>query len=531
MKSNIIKYIFTIIVIGLVVYSAYILYGKEDNKQSNVENVGIEKEEEIITTIRIPVVNFDTINPILSKNQSIQNISRLVYEPLLNIDENYRIELCLAKEWNKVNATSYIVKVKDNVKWQDGNKFTAKDIKFTIDKLKDGSINSVYASNVKEVIGVEVIDDSTIKINLAKEVPFFEYNLTFPIMSYKYFENEDFVNTSKNNHPVGTGRFKVTIENENIVLKQNQNWWNIKDNPTKLTGIHIMKYGNMGEVYNAFKIGNIDLITTENFEVKNYIGTIGYNLKEYNGRKLDFIAFNCENDSLTKEVRKAISYAIDKQNIVSGIYKDKYKISNYVLDYGSYLYEENKVNYEYNIDKARQILEENGWSYTQKKWRKTKDHKSLKLSFNLVVNSENEKRLEVAENIKNSLENLGIRINIIKASNSQYEKYLHNKNYDMILTGTYTSYSPDLSTYFGTDNMAKFTNSNMEGLINEVNNITDEKVLKEKYNQIVQIYSEEMPYVYLYNSNCSFIYSAKLMGEINPNSYNIYEGIGSWYRQ
>lgn len=71
----------------------------------------------------------------------------------------------------------------------------------------------------------------------------------------------------------------------------------------------------------------------------------------------------------------------------------------------------------------------------------------------------------------------------------------------------------------------------MESLIKEVNNITDEKVLKEKYNQIVQIYNEEMPYIYLYNSNCSFIYSAKLMGEINPNSFNIYEGIGSWYRQ
>lgn len=531
MKSNIIKYIFAVVVIGLVVYSAYILYGKKDNQEKRIEPTEVEDDTEIITNIRVPVVNFDTINPILSRNQSIQNMSRLIYEPLLNIDENYKIELCLAKECSKVSPTSYIVKVKDNIKWQDGNMLTAKDIQFTIDRLKEGNVESLYASNVQEVIGVEVIDDSTIKINLVKEVPFFEYNLTFPIMSYRYFENEDFVNTSKNNHPVGTGRFKVTLDNGNIVLKQNQNWWNIKDNPTKLTEIYITKFGNMGEVYNAFKIGNIDLITTENFEVENYIGTIGYNVKEYNGRKLDFIAFNCEKETLTQEVRKAICYAIDKQNIVSGIYKDKYKISNYVLDYGSYLYGENKVNYEYNIDKAKQVLESNGWNYSQKAWRKTKDYKTLKLRFDLVVNSENAKRVEVAQNIKNSLENLGIKINIIKTNSSQYKKYLENKNYDIILTGTYTSYSPDLSTYFGTDNLAKFANSNMESLIKEVNNITDEKVLKEKYNQIVQIYNEEMPYIYLYNSNCSFIYSAKLMGEINPNSFNIYEGIGSWYRQ
>lgn len=284
-------------------------------------------------------------------------------------------------------------------------------------------------------------------------------------------------------------------------------------------------------MYKAFKMENVDLLTTDNIELENYIGTIGYNVKQYNGRKLDFIVFNCENDALSQEVRKAISYAIDKQNIVSGIYKDKYEISNYVLDYGSYLYGENKVNYEYNIDKAKQILETDGWSYTQKKWRKTKDRKSLKLDFDLVVNSENGKRVEVAENIKNALENIGIKINLIKATDSQYEKYLQNKNYDMILTGTYTSYSPDLSTYFGINNLAKFSNSDMESLINEVNNITDEKVLKEKYNQIIKIYTEEMPYIFLYNSNCNFVYSAKLMGEINPNSFNIYEGIGSWYRQ
>ena len=57
--------------------------------------------------------------------------------------------------------------------------------------------NSIYAYNVERVISVEVIDKNTIKINLSEEVPFFEYNLTFPIMSHYYYENEDFVNTEK----------------------------------------------------------------------------------------------------------------------------------------------------------------------------------------------------------------------------------------------------------------------------------------------------------------------------------------------
>lgn len=324
MKSNFVKYIFAIVVVGLVAYSAYLLYGKKDEKENTVEEIQVSENIEIIDNIRVPVVNFDTINPILSNNSHVQSISKLVYEPLLNVNENYKIELALAKEWSKINDTSYVVKLKDGIRWNDGTSLTAKDVQFTIDRLKDENVTSIYTYNVQNVIGVEVIDDSTIRINLNKEVPFFEYNLTFPIMSQKYFENEDFVNTSKNNNPVGTGRYKVVNENGNIVLKENKNWWNIKENEAKLKEIHIVKYTNMGEVYKAFKLGNIDIISTESLDIEDYIGTIGYNAKEYKGRELDYIAFNCENEELANvEVRQAIFYAIDKQNIVSSIYKRK----------------------------------------------------------------------------------------------------------------------------------------------------------------------------------------------------------------
>lgn len=532
LKSNFFKYIFVFIVIVLVLYSAYIIYGKKDNTENNYEIEKVAKEEEIIDNIRIPIVNFDTINPILSNNQQIQNISRLIYEPLLNIDENYKIELALAKEWSKVNSTSYVIKLKDNVKWNDGNILTAKDVQFTIDRLKDSTVSSIYSYNVEHVISVEVIDDTTVRINLDKEIPFFEYNLTFPIMSYKYYENENFVTTSKNDNPVGTGKFKVVNENGNIILKLNQNWWNIEEKESKLTQIQIVKYDNMGEVYKAFKIGNIDLISTDSLEIENYIGTIGYNLKEYKGRELDYLAFNCDNEELAnKEVRQAISYAIDKQNIVSAIYGDKYYIANFPLDYGNYLYEEGKVGYEYNIEKARTILEENGWEYKSKTWQKVKNYKTLRLKFNLVVNSSNERRVEVAENIKASLETLGIKINIIKANDGTYQKYLQNKNYDIILTGKYTSLSPDLTSYFGEGNLSNYNNENISKILNEVKDVREENILKEKYNNLIDIYKEDMPYVYLYWNRSSLICSSKLMGDIKPNRYNLFFNINTWYRQ
>lgn len=531
MKSNAIKYIFIIIVVALIGYAGYLIYGQKEEEPNKTIIEETVEEAKIITNIRIPIISFDTINPILSKNQNIQDISRLIYEPLLNITSDNKITMCLAKEWSKQSNTSYVIKLKENVKWHDGNELVARDVQFTIDRLKEMGANSIYAYNVEKVISVEVIDKSTIKINLNEEVPFFEYNLTFPIMSHYYYENEDFVNTEKNNKPVGTGRFKVSENSENIILKKNSDWWNTQEE-TKLEKIQLVKYQSIGEVYNAFKTGNIDLFTTKTTSLEEYIGTIGYNKKEYYGRNLDYIAFNCEENVLSNvEVRKAISYLINKENIVAGIYKGAYYKANFPLEFGSYLYEDKRVSYETNEEKARSILGQSGWTYSKKIWQRVKDYRTQRLRFDLVVNSSNELRVQVAENIKQTLSEFGIDINIRKVSDSQYQNYLQNKNYDMILTGVYSGISPDLSPYFGENNIANFSNEEMRSLINDVKNIQDEKVLKEKYSKIVEIYEEQMPYVFLYYSKNTLVYSPNLVGELNPNSYNVYEGIGTWYRQ
>ncbi len=532
MKSNAIKYIFIIIVAGLLIAAGYYIYHTQQPEQTKVLPEEIEEEIEVITNLRIPVVAFDTINPILSKNQNIQDISRLIYEPLLTITSDHKIELCLAKEWSKQNETSYVVKLKEDVKWQDGHSLTAKDVQFTIDRLKELGGNSIYSYNVEKVIGVEVIDNTTIKINLNEEVPFFEYNLTFPILSNVYYLNEDFVNTAKNSAPVGTGRFKIVSNDERIILQKNQTWWNREKAESKLEEIQIIKYQNMGEVYNAFKTGNIDVFTTKTLNLEDYIGTIGYHKKEYSGESLDYLSFNHKNSVLANvEVRKAISYIIDKENIVGTIYRGEYLISNFPLEEESYLYQDKKVGYERNHEMARTILEQAGWIYNQKTWYRVKNYRTERLRFDLIVNSSNENRVQVAENIRQALSDFGITITVKKVSDAQYQSYLQNKNYDMMLTGVNRGIAPDLSSYFSQNNIANFVNEEMLNLLDEVKNIRDEAVLKEKYNRMIEIYQEQIPYIFLYNNKQTLVCSPNVIGEINPNRYNVYEGIENWYRQ
>ncbi len=527
MKSNFFKYIFIIFAICIIIYAVYAIYFKENNTTNEnvqaVEQQIIEKKD-----IRLGISNFDNINPLISNNKEVLNIDKLIFEPLLNITQDYKIQMCLATECSKTSETSYIIKVDNNKKWQDGSSFTAKDIQFTIDRLKEGK--SVYAYNVEKVSSVEIIDSSTIKITLSEEVPFFEYNLTFPILPNNYYMGEDFYASTK--VPIGTGMYKISsIDSNNIKLEKNEKWWNKENENAKIETIEIKIFSEIGEIYNSFKMGNIDIFTTSNSNLENYIGTIGYAKTEFKAREFNYLAFNCE-DSILKnvQVRKAIGYSIDKTNITSTIFNNNCYVSDFPLDYGNYLYTNNNLSSGYNSEQAKKVLQDDGWEYKNNRWQKSENYRTSRINLSLTVNREDENRVAVAENIKTALAQIGINVTINKVSTNQYNSILQNKNYQMILTGVYNSYSPNVETFFGPNNLQNYKNDEINTILSDVKNIKDENLLKEKYNKILEIYNNELPFLSLYRSKSTVIRSQNLAGELTPNNYFSYYNFYTWSR-
>ena len=180
------------------------------------------------------------------------------------------------------------------------------------------------------------------------------------------------------------------------------------------------------------------------------------------------------------------------------------------MDFGSWLYiEDDSKLSQYNMDEAQKILSSNGWNITSRQWQKTENYRTLRTNFNLVVNSSNSERVAVAENIKEQLANIGIVINIRKVSDWQYNNYLKNKNYDLIITGTNVSINPSLNRYFGENNVANYNNEEVLKLINEITDITDKNLLKEKIAEIQKITNEEFVYIPLYINKLPIINNQK----------------------
>ena len=529
MKHNVFGYLFVIFVILIMGFSIYkAKFDDKDNENNNKNTINVNNAEKI-GEITLAIANLDSINPIITNNKQVQNITKVVYDSLVNITADFKVQSALAKEWTTADGLSYVIKLRSGVKWSDGSNFTSNDVKFTIDRLKENT-DSIYSENMSLVEEVDIIDDTTLRIILSEQVTKFEYYLNFPIMSSSYYSGVDFWDTEKNKAPITTGRYKISeVTGSTIILEKNESWWNIKNEYTFINKININLYSSLAELYNAFKLGNIDFISTNNNEYEKYIGTIGYNTTEIEGREFIFMALNTQNQLLSDaNIRKSIRSALNKDEIVSNV--QGYSTANFMLNTNSYLINRTDENY-YNLAETSNTLTSMNWLMRNGVWQKSINHEARKLEFNMVVKSSDSNRVEIAKNIRDQLARQGILINLIGASEDEYNAYLENKNYDIILCSADLPVAPDLTTYFGGDNLANYNNEEISEIMNAIRNITDENELKARYQRLYEIYNGEAPYIGIARNKIRVFTNVDFVGEIKSNWVNLFYGIKDWYKK
>ena len=470
MKEKNFRIIFFTIIIILIFFAIYLIIKNKDTMASEIKI--IKRENQISNEITIGITKFDTINPILSNNQDIQYISKLIYEPLINIGQDFKLEPDLATEWSKLDDKTYLIRLSENKYWHNGEKFKAKDVEYTINYIKQEE--SIYDAHVENIEYIEIINDYTIKLYLIEPEDNFEYMLCFPIVCEK--------------QNIGTGNFYVSNINEKEIILQSEK-----------KKINIKIYEDVAKLYNAFSQEVVDVITTNNINFEEYIGTIGYSKKIICNRNFDYVKFNVD----APEVVQALCFAINKNEIIYKVYNNLYCRAEFPLQYGCYLYNDN-IEYVYNINKAKQILKEGGWEYNKDSWRK--NGKSLRLEI-----TTNQDRLEVAEIIKQNLEEIGIKVSIRNLSNQYYKNNLQNLNYDILLTGNIVSIKPEVQNYLNF-------------------NIEQKPTKKETYENIYKNYKDNPNFMGLYFDSTILLYSSDLKGNFESNWFNIFYNIDSWYK-
>ncbi len=270
----------------------------------------------------------DTFNPVLTKNTYVSDFLSLIYEGLTNLNDKQQAVPKLSDDWTvSTDGLIWNFHIRDHVKWQDGEPFTASDVEFTMQLLMNTAADSVYKPLVRNIATYAAIDSSNFKLVLSKPNSFVPEMMTFPILPKHQFNQMDILSAKLNFKPVGTGpyKFESYSDKKQVILKADKNWWylgidNNSKNSMYIDTINVNVFKNTDDAMGALQTGDIDVMGIDSGDFSKYNGRTDLTIKKYTSREFEMLAFNLSNPALSdKYARKAISLAIDREKLITSI--------------------------------------------------------------------------------------------------------------------------------------------------------------------------------------------------------------------
>ena len=526
--GEILKKIFSfIIVIGAILGIIFGIRTAIKNRSQDEIVVENHSGDNDIHELNIPIMEIDSLNPILTRNKQVSEILSFIYEPLVSISRDESLIPMLGIEWAPKDDFNWIVKLRKGVKWHNDTELTARDVIFTVNSLLSEEVNSVYKSNVSGIVSVEALDEYSVNFTLGAKDDFFIYKLTFPILPEHYFKNGDILNENKNNIPLGTGAYRyVTTNNiDNIIqLEKNPEWWNANES-TNLDTIYLMQYPTYGEAIKAYKSAKVDLIITSMADWTKKFGTIGNNVYRFESSTFDTLIPNTKRAILSESsVRKAILLSLNRENIVQKAFDSNATVADMPIHNLSKNYFVG-LQSDYDVDKAKQVLINAGWKNDGKSWQKN----GQKLQFTLLVNEENVEQLKCAEMIKENLNEMNIEMTIKKMSFANFQNAIETDNFDMALASFDVKNELTILDIIRSDSPLNYANFSSEKVDEAVQAVSDN--YQEKSMQALErIYKDETPYIGLLFRNNTLLTNKSVKGSIEPTWSNPYVNITTFFK-
>ncbi len=340
--------------------------------KSGEEKTSKKASEYINLTMTRPT----TINPILNTDKSVSYVLDLVYDSLFEFDENYNLQPKLVDSYNVSDDNKSVdITLKDDIKWHDGNRITPSDVKYTYELIKENKENAYY-SLISNISKVTVNGSKNLTIEFEESYAFSLENLIFPIVckdKLKGLKSDD-LKLAKHNL-VGSGAYKIkTYEDRDyMVLELNKDYYDLnKDNNGKEIYVKMVPDSESQTEMVLSLDSDISKVTLGN--ISKFIDNDNFEIKGYQGRNYDYVLFNYDNEYLQNlDIRKAISFAIDRKSIIKDAYSNRAKLTNFPLNSTSNYYDSHLKPLSYNTENAQNYLKKAVLSLNTKKDNKNTD--------------------------------------------------------------------------------------------------------------------------------------------------------------
>jgi len=452
------------------------------------------------------------LNPAISTSYYIDTVSGQIYNSLMEYDYKTLEPVPeLAKSWDlSEDGLTYTFHLEEDVYWTDGEPFTSEDVKFTFE-----NITIPYHPRGAATFGgieFEAPDEHTFVMKLKNSyAPLINYFTLWyvGIMPKHLYEGTDILNNPHNwEDPVGTGPFMLDewVKGSHIKLVRNPNYWR-EDEPYldsvifKIipdTSSRLLAFENHEIDYVPLMIPNTELVRLNETDGINVVSCGAFG-------SMHTIQNNLDNEYLSDiRVRKAIAYAIDKDQFNELVLDNLFKVATGPLPSTSWAYNPDVEKYEQNITLANRLLDEAGYP---------RGPDGNRFSLRMIIGTTGrDKGVPEMEIMRSQLSEVGIDLQLeVYDEATTTQMVSMERDFDMyLIAGLSTAPDPNMISGYlhsnrilkddpipGLYNVMDYNNSRVDELFEMGKVETDVEKRKEIYGELQEIVVNELPCYYL----------------------------------
>lgn len=480
------------------------------------------------------------ISPLIVTNIQLEkDLSELIYEPLLRVDQNGDVIPVLIEDFS-VNAdqTVYRFNLRKDVYWQDGELLDVNDVQKTfalLKRLENRASTSTFFSRAAVKLDFNKVDSHTFELEFKDQavIPTFFEAISFKILPGHLIQNVSPINILSsdpliNRSPVGTGPFRLVSSDQNsILLKRNEKY----REDINLKQIEFKLYANEESALTAIRSGQIHSIagisvdSIKQLQNNPIVSTLSSNTiyNQYWGLYFNLDSNQGNKVFQSKRVRQAISSAISRERVIDSLLGLATEATSSIPE-NSFYWSDSK-RYTYDQQRAIEILEKNGWKIPE--GSNIREKKGERLEFDLLLVN-NTDRIKIAEVVAQDLLDIGVQANIVTDSLTDVrEQNILPKQFDVLLYGVQTFIDPDRYELFHSSqiahpglNISSYSSDEtvravvedktaevpaVDDALDDARKVTDTEIRKVKYEIFQRIIGEEVPVVFLYHPKEAYV--------------------------
>lgn len=449
----------------------------------------------------------NSLDPRVGTDEKSQHIDELLFDGLVARNPQFRFTPALAASWDQPDPKTLIFHLRHDVKFADGRALTARDVLWTLNSMRDGTMISPKAAAYASIDTLDAPDAYTVVMHLKHADNFLLTNLSTGAMGIvPWGSGRDFWQ-----HPVGTGPFRFVSQqiDQDVIVERNPASWSQVPHiervrfavvPDAITRSLELEKGSGDVAINSVPMDSLSILARRpNLVVQDAPGTV-----------VQYLAFNLRDPILSHvEVRQAIAYAINRKLIIQTLLGGRARPAYSLLPPGHWAWTGEVPHYDYDPARANALLDAAGFP---------RGRDGVRFHLTMKTSTDQDTRV-LAVVFQQQLAGVGIALEL--------RSYEFATFYSDVVRGAFQMYSlrwiggneqPDIFSYVFLSsrfppkgaNRGHYSNARLDALLEDAEASSDQARRRADYVQAQQILARDLPAINLWYQDTVVVHNRRL---------------------